>query len=86
MLGLGETHDEVVAVMADLRAAGCDMITLGQYLRPSSKHLPVTEFVTPDEFDALAAEADGLGFSAVASAPFVRSSYHAGEMAEDTSA
>jgi lipoic acid synthetase len=86
MLGLGETHDEVVAVMRDLREAGCDMITLGQYLRPSSKHLPVTEFVEPAEFDSLAAEADALGFSAVASAPFVRSSYHAGEMAEDTTA
>ncbi len=82
MLGLGETHDEVVSVMRDLRYAGCDMLTLGQYLRPSAKHLPVTEFVTPEEFDALAAEADALGFSAVASAPFVRSSYHAGEMAE----
>ncbi len=84
MLGLGETHDEVVAVMRDLRASGCDMLTLGQYLRPSAKHLPVTSFVTPEEFDALAAEADALGFSAVASAPFVRSSYHAGEMAERT--
>lgn len=82
MLGLGETHDEVVAVMRDLRAAGCDLLTLGQYLRPSSKHLPVAEFVTPGEFEALAAEAEALGFSAVASAPFVRSSYHAGEMAE----
>ncbi|TDB39501.1 MAG: lipoyl synthase [Actinobacteria bacterium] len=82
MLGLGETHDEVVAVMRDLRASGCDMITLGQYLRPSAKHLPVAEFVTPGEFEALAAEAETLGFCAVASAPFVRSSYHAGEMAE----
>ncbi len=82
MLGLGETHAEVVSVMRDLRAAGCDMLTLGQYLRPSAKHLPVAEFVPPEEFDALAAEAEALGFSAVASAPFVRSSYHAGEMAE----
>ncbi len=82
MLGLGEAHDEVVAVMRDLRAAGCDMLTLGQYLRPSSKHLPVAEFVPPEEFDALAREAEALGFSVVASAPFVRSSYHAGEMAE----
>lgn len=82
MLGLGETHDEVVAVMRDLRVSGCDMLTLGQYLRPSAKHLPVAEFVTPEAFDALAAEAEALGFSAVASAPFVRSSYHAGEMAE----
>ena len=82
MLGLGETHDEVVAVMRDLRAAGCAMLTLGQYLRPSSKHLPVAEFVSPEKFDALAREAEALGFSAVASAPFVRSSYHAGEMAQ----
>lgn len=81
MLGLGETHEEVVAVMRDLREAGCEMLTLGQYLRPSSKHLPVAEFVPPAEFDALALEAEALGFSAVASAPFVRSSYHAGEMA-----
>lgn len=82
MLGLGETRDEVVSVMNDLRDAGCDMLTLGQYLRPSSKHLPVAEFVSPEMFDALAAEAEAIGFSAVASAPFVRSSYHAGEMAE----
>jgi lipoic acid synthetase len=82
MLGLGETHDEVVSVMRDLRDAGCDMLTLGQYLRPSAKHLPVAEFVLPAEFDALAREAEALGFSAVASAPFVRSSYHAGEMAK----
>ncbi|KAF0208519.1 MAG: lipoic acid [Actinobacteria bacterium] len=81
MLGLGETHEEVVTVMRDLREAGCEMLTLGQYLRPSSKHLPVAEFVPPAEFDALALEAEALGFSAVASAPFVRSSYHAGEMA-----
>jgi len=81
MLGLGETHDEVVAVMRDLRAVGCDMLTLGQYLRPSSKHVPVAEFVTPAEFEALAVEARVLGFSAVSSGPFVRSSYHAGEMA-----
>lgn len=82
MLGLGETHEEVVAVMRDLREAGCDMLTLGQYLRPSANHLPVAEFVPPAEFDALAREAEALGFSAVASSPFVRSSYHAGEMAE----
>jgi len=82
MLGLGETPDEVVDVMRDLRAAGCGILTLGQYLRPSSKHLPVAEFVTPAVFDDLAARATELGFHAVASAPFVRSSYHAGEMTE----
>ncbi|MHB1342191.1 MAG: lipoyl synthase [Coriobacteriia bacterium] len=80
MLGLGETSGEVIAVMRDLRAVGCDMLTLGQYLRPSSRHLPVAEFVNPDVFDSLAREAESLGFVAVASAPFVRSSYHAGEM------
>lgn len=81
MLGLGETPEEVVAVMRDLRDVGCDMLTLGQYLRPSSKHLPVAEFVHPDVFASLASEATSLGFASVASAPFVRSSYHAGEMA-----
>jgi lipoic acid synthetase len=82
MLGLGETHDEVVAVMLDLRAVGCDLLTLGQYLRPSAKHLPVAEFVTPEAFAALAREGRRLGFAGVASAPFVRSSYHAAELAE----
>lgn len=81
MLGLGETPDEVVDVMRDLRHVGCDMLTLGQYLRPGRRHLPVAEFVHPDVFDSLAREAEALGFAAVASAPFVRSSYHAGEMA-----
>ena len=82
MLGLGETPDEVVAVMGDLREAGVSMLTLGQYLRPSSAHLPVAEFVEPSMFAELAREAYRLGFSAVASAPFVRSSYHAGELSE----
>jgi lipoic acid synthetase len=82
MLGLGERPDEIVAVMRDMRAHGVGMLTLGQYLRPSSKHLPVAEFVTPEVFAELAREAYRLGFSAVASAPFVRSSYHAGELAQ----
>lgn len=81
MLGLGETHDEVVAVMRDLREAGCDLLTFGQYLRPSAKHLPVAEFVEPAEFAALAREGRRMGFTGVASAPFVRSSYHAAELA-----
>ena len=81
MLGLGETAEEVVAVMRDLRGVGCDLLTLGQYLRPSKRHLPVAEFVPPSVFVALEAEAEALGFVAVASAPFVRSSYHAGELA-----
>ena len=82
MLGLGETHEEVVDVMRDLREAGCELLTLGQYLRPSARHLPVAAFVEPAEFAALAGEARHLGFAGVASAPFVRSSYHAAELAE----
>jgi lipoic acid synthetase len=70
-----------VDVMRDLREAGCELLTLGQYLRPSPRHLPVAEFVEPAEFTALAREARRLGFAGVASAPFVRSSYHAAELA-----
>ena len=81
MLGLGETTDEVTDVMADLLRSRVSMLTLGQYLRPSQKHLPVAEFVDPEVFARLSREAYRLGFSAVASAPFVRSSYHAGELA-----
>jgi len=81
MLGLGETPDEVAAVMRDLRAHGVEMLTMGQYLRPSPAHLPVAEFVEPAVFSALAKQAYSLGFTAVASAPFVRSSYHAGNLA-----
>lgn len=80
MLGLGETHDEVVEVMRDLREAGVELLTLGQYLRPSAAHLPVAAFVEPDEFAELARVGRRLGFSGVASAPFVRSSYHAAEL------
>jgi len=80
MLGLGETVDEVLDVMADLRRAGCELLTLGQYLRPSEAHLPVAEFVEPDVFRQLGREARKLGFAGVASAPFVRSSYHAQEL------
>jgi lipoic acid synthetase len=85
MLGLGETPEEVVTVMRDLLDHGVTMLTLGQYLRPSPAHLPVAEFVEPGVFADLAREAYALGFSAVASAPFVRSSYHAGELAEEKS-
>jgi lipoic acid synthetase len=77
MLGLGETMDEIDAVLRDLRAAGCDVLTVGQYLRPSPKHLPVERFVPPAEFDALAARARAMGFQHVESGPLVRSSYHA---------
>ena len=82
MLGLGETPDEVREVMRDLLGNGVRMLTLGQYLRPSQAHLPVAEFVDPSVFVQLARDAYKLGFSAVASAPYVRSSYHAGELAE----
>ncbi|MBI5230867.1 MAG: lipoyl synthase [Coriobacteriales bacterium] len=85
MLGLGETADEVRDVMADLRAHGVTMLTLGQYLRPSARHLPVAEFVEPGVFTELARDAYKLGFEAVAAAPFVRSSYHAAELAGDAS-
>ena len=82
MLGLGETIEELFEVLADLRKVGCDMLTLGQYLQPSPTHLPVERFVPPEEFDEIGEQARKLGFSFVASGPFVRSSYHAGEMAE----
>ena len=81
MLGLGETLDELLDVFADLRAVGCDMLTLGQYLQPTPDHLPVERFVPPEEFDEIGELAKRLGFGMVASGPFVRSSYHAGEMA-----
>ncbi|MCF6211358.1 MAG: lipoyl synthase [Gammaproteobacteria bacterium] len=77
MMGLGESFDEVVEVLKDLRAHDCDMLTLGQYLQPSLHHLPVDRFVTPEEFDRLAEVARELGFKHVASGPMVRSSYHA---------
>ena len=79
MLGHGETEAEIIAAMQDLRAAGCDRLTLGQYLRPSLNHLPVRKYWTPTEFDDLGAIARSLGFSQVRSGPLVRSSYHAGE-------
>jgi lipoic acid synthetase len=77
MLGLGETEAEVVEVMRDLRAHGCDLLTLGQYLRPSPAHLPVIEYITPERFDALRDIALEMGFSEVAAGPLVRSSYRA---------
>ncbi|WP_455365418.1 lipoyl synthase [Kaarinaea lacus] len=77
MLGLGETKEEVIAVMKDLRAHRGEMLTLGQYLQPSLHHLPVERFVTPEEFEELGHIAEDLGFTNVASGPMVRSSYHA---------
>jgi lipoyl synthase len=77
MLGLGETREEVLEVLRDLREQGCDMLTLGQYLQPTRDHLPVRRYWTPDEFEDLRVIAESMGFLNVASAPMVRSSYHA---------
>jgi lipoic acid synthetase len=79
MVGLGEERNEVLQVMDDLRAADVDFLTIGQYLQPSRKHHPVVRFVSPDEFDALAAVALAKGFSIVSASPLTRSSHHAGE-------
>ncbi|WP_216900229.1 lipoyl synthase [Synechococcus sp. CCY 9618] len=79
MLGLGESRQEVVASLEQLRAAGCQRLTLGQYLRPSLAHIPVARYWRPEEFEELGAVARGLGFLQVRSGPLVRSSYHAGE-------
>jgi len=79
MVGLGETEEEVVLAMAHLRRAGVDFLTVGQYLRPSSRHLPVIEYVKPSQFERYRALGEGLGFRYVASGPLVRSSYRAGE-------
>ena len=83
MLGLGERNEEVEAVMGDLRRVSCDIITIGQYLRPSDEHLPVIEFVEPAEFERYLEIGKRMGFSAVASGPFVRSSFNAAEVTEE---
>jgi lipoic acid synthetase len=80
MLGLGETMEELLNTLADLRSVACDTLTLGQYLAPTLKHIPVARYLPPEEFDYLAGLARSLGFKQVASGPFVRSSYHADEM------
>jgi len=77
MLGLGETEEEVLVLMRDARAAGCDIFTIGQYLQPTKQHLPVVEFIPPDRFRTLEEAGYGMGFKAVYSGPLVRSSYHA---------
>jgi lipoic acid synthetase len=77
MLGLGETQEEVVALIRDAREAGCGILTIGQYLQPTKQHLPVVEFVHPDRFKALEEAGYALGFKAIYSGPLVRSSYHA---------
>ncbi len=79
MVGLGETWDEIEDTMLDLRAVDCDLLTIGQYLRPSAKHAPIARWYTPDEFDQLRRLGESLGFRHVASGPLVRSSYHADE-------
>ncbi|MFL2942503.1 MAG: lipoyl synthase, partial [Limisphaerales bacterium] len=77
MLGLGETEEELLEALGDLRAAGCNLLTLGQYLQPTKKHLPVIEFIHPDKFAEHKKTAEDMGFTYVASGPLVRSSYHA---------
>jgi len=80
ILGMGEEPDEVVAALHDLHDAGCDLVTITQYLRPTSRHHPVERWVHPDEFAALAAQAEDIGFAGVMSGPLVRSSYRAGRL------
>ena len=84
MLGLGEGRGELLEALADLRAYGVDFLTLGQYLQPGEKYLPVVRFVPPEEFDELGQIAQQMGFKNDASGPFVRSSYHARDMAESS--
>jgi lipoyl synthase len=81
MVGLGEEREELLATMRDLVAAGCDILTLGQYLRPSMNHLPIVRFYHPDEFRELKGAGEALGFQHVEAGPLVRSSYHAGQQA-----
>jgi lipoic acid synthetase len=80
ILGLGEDRDEIVPAMQDLRAVGCDLLTITQYLRPSARHHPVERWVKPEEFVDLREEALALGFAGVMSGPLVRSSYRAGRL------
>lgn len=77
MLGLGESEDEVIETMEDLRSVGVDILTLGQYLQPTKKHLPVAEFITPEQFKVYETRGLEMGFRFVESGPLVRSSYHA---------
>ncbi|MCS6958636.1 MAG: lipoyl synthase [Pseudanabaenaceae cyanobacterium SKYGB_i_bin29] len=80
MVGLGETESEIIAVMADLRSVSCDILTIGQYLQPSPKHLAVVEFIPPSRFDRWRAIGESLGFLQVVASPLTRSSYHAAEV------
>jgi lipoic acid synthetase len=79
MLGLGEGEDEIIETLKDLRSAGVDIVTLGQYLQPTAAHLSVVQYITPEKFDKLREIAESMGFAYVASGPLVRSSYRAGE-------
>ena len=83
MVGLGETDEEIVAVMRDLRAHGVNMLTIGQYLQPSAHHLPVLRYVEPALFDEFAGQAEAMGFTHAACGPLVRSSYHADQQAHE---
>jgi len=78
-VGMGESVDEVLDTMADLRNVDCDLLTIGQYLRPSAKHLAIDRFYRPEEFEELRKAGESMGFKHVASGPLVRSSYHADE-------
>jgi lipoic acid synthetase len=80
MVGLGETNDEILEAMRDLRAHGVDILTIGQYLRPSPKHLPILRYVSPQEFEEFRRAGAGMGFTHVESGPLVRSSYRAGAL------
>jgi lipoyl synthase len=83
MVGLGETDEEILSVMRDLRAHAVDMLTIGQYLQPSAHHLPVTRYVAPAVFDAFAQAAHEMGYTHAACGPLVRSSYHADRQAHE---
>ncbi|MGB7574430.1 MAG: lipoyl synthase, partial [Thermodesulfobacteriota bacterium] len=85
MLGLGETQEEVLELLRDLRGVGCDFLTIGQYLQPRQDRLPVVRFIPPEEFEEYKRMGEEMGFRAVASGPFVRSSFHASEMFETIS-
>jgi lipoic acid synthetase len=86
MVGLGETNEEILGVMRDLRAHDVDMLTIGQYLQPSKSHLPVLRYAHPDEFAMFEAQARAMGFVNAACGPMVRSSYHADRQAMDAGA
>ena len=85
IVGFGEAWQELLQTMADLRAVDCDILTLGQYLRPSYAHLPIMKYYTPEEFKELKVIGEGMGFKHVESGPLVRSSYHARGQAEEVS-